>query len=56
MCKTFQLKQCESPVFWINKISRELDYSSNFIKEYVYDNQTNTMKTLMPLNEKYLER
>ena len=41
--------------FWLNKIRNELGYSNEFIKEYVYDNDTNTMKTLLPINEKYLE-
>ena len=43
----------QRPEFWLNKIHKELGYSQEFIKEYVYDN--GIMKTLLPLNEKYLE-
>ena len=41
--------------FWLNKIQKELGYSDEFIREYIYDTSTNTMKTLMSINEKYLE-
>ena len=46
---------CERPRLWIYKIHKELGYDNDFIREYVYDNTTQTMKTLLPLNEKYLE-
>src|SRR5581483_9737243 len=45
--------KCQSPQFWINKIRHELGYSNEFIREYVFDNEQ--VKTLLPLNEKYLE-
>lgn len=44
---------CQSPGLWLNKIRNELGYSQEFIRDYVYDN--GTVKTLLPLNEKYLE-
>lgn len=39
----------------MHKIRNELGYSNDFIKEYVYDTQNNIKKTLLPINEKYLE-
>lgn len=45
--------RCLDPHLWINKIRYELGYSNEFIQEYVYNN--NNMKTLLPINEKYLE-
>ena len=47
--------KCDTAIFWINKIRNELGYSQEFIKEYVYDLDEQTSKTLLPLNEKYLE-
>ena len=41
--------------FWLNKIKYELGYSDEFIREYVYDISISTSKTIMPINEKYLE-
>lgn len=32
-----------------------MGYSNEFIKKYVYDSQSNQVKTLLPVNEKYLE-
>lgn len=46
---------CFSPDLWINKINKELRYSIEFIKQYVYDITTKQKKTLLPLNEKYME-
>ena len=51
--KTLQVNRAELPIFWLNKIRKELGYSNEFIQENVYDN--GVMKTLLPLNEKYLE-
>lgn len=47
--------KCNDIRFWLNKIRKELGYSDEFITEYVYDTRNNTMKTLLPINEKYLE-
>src|SRR5581483_6172459 len=47
--------KCENAEFWINKIRNELGFTSEFVKEYIYDSTTQTIKTLLPLNEKYLE-
>lgn len=47
--------KCSDVRFWLNKIRKELGYSDEFIAEYVYDTRNNTMKTLLPINEKYLE-
>ena len=49
------LLNCQTVGFWLNKIRNELGYDNDFIKEYVYDLSTHTQKTLLPLNEKYLE-
>ena len=46
---------CENPEFWIHKIHNELGYNLEFIRDYVYDTRTGIQKTLLPLNEKYLE-
>lgn len=46
---------CKNPHIWITKIHKELGYGYEFITQYVYDNTTQTSKTLLPLNEKYLE-
>src|SRR5581483_1011819 len=46
---------CFESDFWLNKIRNELGYNDDFIKEYVFDKQTNEKKTLLPLNEKYIE-
>ena len=54
-CVGLNLNICGNPALWLNKIRKELGYDSEFIKEYVYDAEANQMKTLMPLNEKYLE-
>lgn len=45
--------KCERVDLWLHKIRHELGYSNDFIQKYVYDGHT--MKTLMPINEKYLE-
>jgi len=45
--------KCHNVNLWLNKIRKELGYSNEFIKEYVYDN--GITKTLLPINEKYLE-
>jgi len=46
---------CLAPDIWLYKIRTELVYSNDFINQYVYDVTNNTMKTLLPLNEKYME-
>lgn len=46
---------CKNPHIWITKIHKELGYGYEFITQYVYDNTTQTSKTLLPINEKYLE-
>ena len=38
---------------WLNKIEKELNFSPEFIKKYIYRNGSNM--TLLPLDEKYLE-
>ena len=47
--------KCEQVDLWLYKIRQELGYSNDFINEYVYDKQNNITKSLLPLNEKYLE-
>lgn len=47
-------QQCDVK-FWVYKIKYELGYNDEFIREYVYDGIDQTVKTLMPINEKYLE-
>ena len=47
--------RCENAEFWIHKIRNELGYDQEFIRKYVYDPGTKISKTLLPLNEKYLE-
>lgn len=47
--------RCDQVQLWLNKIQQELGYSNEFINEYVYDKTTNLSKTLLPINEKYLE-
>lgn len=50
-----QFLRCDEVNFWLNKIQKELGYSSEFIQEYVYDRSHNISKTLLPINEKYIE-
>src|SRR5581483_6037315 len=47
--------KCERIDLWLYKIEKELGYSTEFIREYVYDKTNKTVKTLLPINEKYLE-
>lgn len=47
--------KCDGINVWLTKINRELSYSNEFIRKYVYDKQNNVTKTLLPINEKYLE-
>lgn len=47
--------KCDNVQLWLNKIRQELGYSNEFISEYVYDVQNNIKKTILPINEKYLE-
>lgn len=47
--------KCEQVDLWLYKIRQELGYSNDFINEYVYDKQNNITKSLLPINEKYLE-
>ena len=54
-CQILPNNVCESPSLWSHKINKELGYSTDFIKKYVYDTITQTLKTLLPINEKYLE-
>ena len=49
-CKFLRCKQVD---LWLYKIRRELGYSNIFIQKYVYNN--GILKTLLPINEKYLE-
>src|SRR5581483_10610021 len=51
----FNLNVENNSIFWVNKIQKELGYSDDFIRKYVYDNNTHTSKTLMLFSEKYLE-
>lgn len=46
---------CMAPDIWLYKIREELGYSNEFINQYVYDSINKTKKTLLPLNEKYIE-
>lgn len=46
---------CFSPELWIYKIRNELGYDNKFIQEYVYDSTKGEKKTLLPINEKYME-
>jgi len=46
---------CYFADLWIHKINKELGYSIDFIKQYVYDSTTKEIKTLLPINEKYIE-
>lgn len=50
-----QFLQCQRVDIWLNKIRKELNYSNEFIQEYVYDTANDIQKTLLPVNEKYLE-
>ena len=52
-CLACEFLRCERIEFWLNKIRRELKFSNEFIQQYIYDG--NTLKTLLPINEKYLE-
>lgn len=52
-CQALSIDICQKPFLWLYKIRKELGYSNEFIHEYVYDN--GVMKTLLPINEKYLE-
>lgn len=54
-CQSLPNNICESPLLWIHKIRKELGYSNEFIRDYVYDTDNQTSKTLLPINEKYLE-
>lgn len=45
--------KCTKADLWLHKIRKELNYSNEFIQEYIYDN--GVKKTLLPINEKYLE-
>lgn len=46
---------CYTPDLWLYKIEHELNYTSEFIKQYVYNITTKRKITLLPLNEKYME-
>lgn len=52
-CLACEFLKCERIEFWLNKIRRELRFSNEFIQQYIYDGKT--VKTLLPINEKYLE-
>lgn len=47
--------KCNLLYVYLYKIRYELGYSNDFIRNYVYDTQNNVPKTLLPINEKYLE-
>ena len=51
----FDKNICFTPPLWINKIRKELKFPRDFIYQYVYDSVTKQTKTLLPINEKYLE-
>ena len=46
---------CFTPDLWIYKIQKELQYSADFVKQYVYNITSKQKITRLPLNEKYME-
>ena len=50
-----KILKCGDAWLWTNKIEKELGFSRNFVKQYVYDNTAKIKKTRLALNEKYLE-
>jgi len=54
-CIACEFLKCTNVDLWLNKLRKELKLSNEFISQYVYDSNIKIMRTLLPINEKYLE-